>query len=148
MAQQRAAEKPFMQLCLQGPDTQPDTRQPPLAADLQREGERQGQLCQAGVILYGDTGKECTGSDPTPCRWMLQVKRWAQHGAQSLAGALQHRPDLGMCWNRSLGCPSAQAHSVEFPSSPALTSWLLRSTLLFTFVRLTSQVRLGRAENR
>lgn len=43
---------------------------------------------------------------------------------------------------------SAQAPSGEFLPPPALTSWLLRRTLLFTFVRLTSHIRLGRAENR
>lgn len=43
---------------------------------------------------------------------------------------------------------SAQAPSVKFLPPPALTSWLLRRTLLFTFARLTSHARLGRAENR
>jgi len=113
--QQRAAEEPFVQLCLQGPDAQPDAHQPPLAADLQREGECQGQLHQAGVILYGDTGRERIGSHPPPsihC-WTLRAKRRAQHRAQSLAGTSQHCPASGTHCNRSSGCPREPAPRLE-----------------------------------
>lgn len=75
------------------------------------------------------------------------MKHWAQHRAQSIAALPSLRDTLEQVLRVSQRA-SVQARNVEFLPFPALTSWLLRRTLLFTFVRLTSQVRLGRAENR
>lgn len=70
VVQEGAAEKPLVQLCLQGADAEPDAHQPPPAADLQGEGECQGQLCQARVILCtGGHSKEHTGSHTVPTQW-------------------------------------------------------------------------------
>lgn len=144
VVQEGAAEKPLVQLCLQGADAEPDAPQPPLAADLQGQRERQGQLCQARVILCtGDTARSTQGVTHCPpsggCRW---AQNSAQHlaASPSLRGTLEQVPRVSQK-------ARARAPSVEF-LPPALTSWLLRRTLLFTFVRLTSHVRLGRAENR
>lgn len=91
--------------------------------------------------------KEHTGSHTVPSQCLLQVESWAQQRAQHLAASPSLRDTLGQVLSVSQR-GSAQVPSVAFLPPPALTSWLLRRTLLFTFVRLTSHVRLGRAENR
>lgn len=121
--QQWAAEEPFMQLCLQRPDAQPDAHQPPLAADLQREGQCQGQLCQAGKVLHGDTGKESMESHPAPCQ------RSAGHstGSSEPCSSAQPRERAGpgpQGVPRSQ-CPGSKWNSSLSPHSPAHCSGAL-----------------------
>lgn len=91
--------------------------------------------------------KEHTGCHTGLTQCVLQVESWAQQRAQHLAASPSLRDTLEQVSSMSQR-DSAQLPSVEFLPPPALTSWLLRRTLLFTFVRLTSHVRLGREENR
>lgn len=121
VVQQRAAEEPFVQLCLQGPDMQPDAHQPPLAADLQREGQCQGQLCQAGKILHGDTGKE------SPREGVTQLPAGEALGTARVAQSPAAVPSLGNALDQVLRVShraSAQAPSgiPPFPCTHQLTA--------------------------
>lgn len=129
VAQEGAAEKPLVQLCLQCADTEPDAHQPPLAADLQGEGQCQGQLCQARVILCtGDTARSTQGVTPCPpsaCyKWRAGHSR-AQHlaASPSLRDTLrdhQRVPESQCSGSKCEISPSSSTHQLAAPEDFAV----------------------------